>query len=435
MKIRIAICLLGILLAPCAYASESASVILTDGPTLFFIVVNAVLTWYFGFHKFNRFSVSHGPEVLTTVGILGCFFSIALALLNFDATNVSDSVPHLLEGVKTAFWASVSGVLGSLILRYRHYTHKDPIPQTEGAPKSATLDDVVAATQALQRSLSGSEEGSLLTQLKLMRQEQGDELRSLRTSFDTFAQRMSEDGSKALIEALKEVIRDFNTKISEQFGENFRHLNVAVEKLVVWQQQYKEELDKLQTLQKESAEDLRNASAGLGVFIDRAGGFAATAAALETTLRGLAQQHQQIDQSQRSMAEVLLQMKDVTPQFSRKVDEMTESMKQGVAKVQSDVSDVVKNLGTQMQASSSEMKQLLTDTLRKSQTEVNDGLTRSMEAVRQSVVALDKGLQEELNKSLESLGRQLASLSEKFVADYTPLTDRLREVVRIAGTA
>jgi phage-related minor tail protein len=128
-------------------------------------------------------------------------------------------------------------------------------------------------------------------------------------------------------------------------------------------------------------------------------------------------------------------MKDVTPQFSRKVDEMTESMKQGVARVQAEVGDVVKNFGVQVQSSSSEMKQLLTDTLRKSQSEVNDGLVRSMDAVRQSVVTLDKGLQEELTKSLETLGRQLASLSEKFVADYTPLTDRLREVVRIAGTA
>ena len=56
-----------------------------------------------------------------------------------------------------------------------------------------------------------------------------------------------------------------------------------------------------------------------------------------------------------------------------------------------------------------------------------------MEKIHQSVVALDTGLQEELTKSLETLGRQLASLSEKFVADYTPLTERLREVVRIAS--
>ncbi|MDA0558139.1 hypothetical protein, partial [Burkholderia pseudomallei] len=291
------------------------------------------------------------------------------------------------------------------------------------------------ATHALQLSLSGNEQGSLLSQLKLMRQEQGDELRMLRTSFDTFAQRMAEDGSKALIEALKEVIRDFNAQINEQFGENFKHLNAAVEKLVVWQQQYKEELDKLQALQKSSADDLRGASSGLALFIDRASSFAQTATALEGTLRGLAQQHQLIDQSQRSIVDVLSQMKDVTPQFSRKVDEMTESMKQGVARVQAEVGDVVKNFGVQVQSSSSEMKQLLTDTLRKSQSEVNDGLVRSMDAVRQSVVTLDKGLQEELTKSLETLGRQLASLSEKFVADYTPLTDRLREVVRIAGTA
>lgn len=224
-------------------------------------------------------------------------------------------------------------------------------------------------------------------------------------------------------------------RFNEQFGENFKHLNAAVEKLVVWQQQYKEELDKLQALQKSSADDLRGASSGLALFIDRASSFAQTATALEGTLRGLAQQHQLIDQSQRSIVDVLSQMKDVTPQFSRKVDEMTESMKQGVARVQAEVGDVVKNFGVQVQSSSSEMKQLLTDTLRKSQSEVNDGLVRSMDAVRQSVVTLDKGLQEELTKSLETLGRQLASLSEKFVADYTPLTDRLREVVRIAGTA
>ncbi|SAK82128.1 hypothetical protein AWB79_05434 [Caballeronia hypogeia] len=435
MKARAVLAVSCAALSPYAVAASPFSAVFSDTTTLFFILLNAVLTCYFVFYRFNRFAVVHGPEILTTVGILGCFLGIALALLHFDASNVSESVPHLLEGVKTAFWASVSGVFGSLLIRARHGLQKRPIPQADGAPKSATLDDVVAATHALQRSLSGTEEGSLLSQLKLMRQEQGDELKQLRTSFDTFAKRMSEDGSKALIEALKEVIRDFNTQINEQFGENFKHLNSAVEKLVVWQQQYKEELDKLQVLQKSSADDLRNASSGLALFIDRASGFASTAEALERTLKGLAQQHQAIDQSQRSMAEVLLQMKDVTPQFSRKVDEMTEAMKQGVAKVHSDTAEVVKTFGTQLQSSSAELKQLLTDTMKKSQTEVSDNLTRSMESIRQSVVALDKGLQEELSKSLESLGRQLASLSEKFVSDYTPLTDRLREVVRIAKSA
>lgn len=417
------------------HAASGFETVLHDNTTVFFIVTNVFLTLYFAFYNFNRFSVQHGPEVLTTVGIFGCFLGISLALLNFDAAKVSTSVPQLLEGVKTAFWASVSGVLGSLVIRARHHFQKTPIPQSAGAPKSASLDDVVLALQQMQKGLSGDEEGTLLSQIKLMRQGQSDQLQALRASFEAFASKIAEDGSKALIEALKEVIRDFNTKINEQFGENFKHLNAAVEKLVVWQQQYRDELDKLQVVQKAAADDLRKSAGGLSVMAERAESFTESAAALEALLQGLGQQYTLIEQSQRSLATVLVEMKDVAPQFAAKLDELADSMKVGVAKVQSDVSDVVRNLGAQVQSSSAEMKQLLTETLKKSQADVNVELLKGLDVVRESVVTLDRGLQEELTKSLETMGRQLASLSEKFVADYLPLTERLREVVRMAGQA
>lgn len=428
--------LLALLCMPCvSYAATTGtfSTLISDPITDGFVLVNIILAIFFAFVRFDRFAIVHGPEILTTVGILGCFVGIAHSLLHFDSTNVAESVPHLLEGMKTAFLASLSGVGGSLLIRGRHYFQKQPIPQRTGNPKAASLDDVVAATYALQQSLAGSEDSSLLTQLKLMRQEQVDELRLLRNAFDSFSQKMAEDGSRNLIEALKEVINDFNSRINEQFGENFKHLNAGVEKLVIWQQQYKNELDNLQALQKSSAEDLKEASIGLASFIAQAYSFAQTADALEETLTGLAQQHHEIDQSQRSISEVLLQMKDITPQFSRKIDEMTGSMTQGVAKIQEDMGNIVKDFGTQAQSFTSDMKHLLAETLSKSQSDVNAGLTQSMDKIHQSVVALDTGLQEELTKSLETLGRQLASLSEKFVADYTPLTERLREVVRIAS--
>lgn len=430
--------LLPLLFMPCAsYAAATVTftTITSDPITNCFVIINLALALFFTFIRFDRFAISHGPEILTTVGILGCFAGIATSLLHFDSTNVAESVPHLLEGVKTAFLASLSGVGGSLLIRARHYFQKQPIPQTPGTPKSASLDDVVAATQALQQSLAGSEDSSLLTQLKLMRQEQGDELRALRSAFDSFSQKMAEDGSKALIDALREVISDFNAQINEQFGENFKHLNASVEKLVIWQQQYKDELDTLQALQKSSAEDLKEASLGLASFIGQAASFARTADALDETLEDLSVQYEAIVQSQRAMSEVLSQMKEVTPQFSRKIDEMTTSMTQGVAKLQNEVSDIVRGFGTHAESFSSEIKQFLTETLSKSQSEVNAGLTQSVDKIHQSVVALDTGLQEELTKSLETLGQQLASLSEKFVADYTPLTERLREVVRIASAA
>ena len=43
-----------------------------------------------------------------------------------------------------------------------------------------------------------------------------------------------------LVEALRDVVQDFNARINEQFGENFKHLKEGVAKLRVWQEQHVE---------------------------------------------------------------------------------------------------------------------------------------------------------------------------------------------------
>lgn len=54
------------------------------------------------------------------------------------------------------------------------------------------------------------------------------------------------------------------------------------------------------------------------------------------------------------------------------------------------------------------------------------------EKVTKSLDEITGGLEKTLNTSLQSLAGQLAALSNKFAEDYTPLTDRLREVVRLS---
>jgi hypothetical protein len=71
--------------------------------TQFFIVVGIALTIWFAFARFDRFAVMHGPEILTTVGIFGCFLGVSIGLWSFDPNNVGTSVPKLLEGIRTAF--------------------------------------------------------------------------------------------------------------------------------------------------------------------------------------------------------------------------------------------------------------------------------------------------------------------------------------------
>ena len=56
------------------------------------------------------------PTLISTLGVLGTFAGITIGLLNFDTANLDTSIPLLLSGLKTAFFTSLAGMLGSLIL-------------------------------------------------------------------------------------------------------------------------------------------------------------------------------------------------------------------------------------------------------------------------------------------------------------------------------
>jgi hypothetical protein len=57
------------------------------------------------------------PSLLTTIGVLGTFVGILIGLMNFDVTDISKSVPQLLDGMKTAFVTSVFGMSGGISVK------------------------------------------------------------------------------------------------------------------------------------------------------------------------------------------------------------------------------------------------------------------------------------------------------------------------------
>src|SRR5258708_17111300 len=80
----------------------------------------AIFVFWLLFNIFyNEKAVSFGPTILTTLGIFATFLGIAFGLSEFDANNIQASVPALLGGLKTAFWASVAGGGGALLLKFR----------------------------------------------------------------------------------------------------------------------------------------------------------------------------------------------------------------------------------------------------------------------------------------------------------------------------
>jgi hypothetical protein len=439
--------------------------------------------------KFDRFAVTYGPEILTTMGIVGCFACIAWALLHFNSNNITASIPSLLNGIKTAFCSSFIGVFGALLIRGRHKFSKSASHQTkESAP--ASMDDLVKEITNLRKTLSGDEEGSLLSQVKMLRQDSNDQQKKLQESFDNFANKMLENNQKAFIEALKEAIQDFNQNLTEQFGENFKHLNQAVEKLVIWQEQYKQELETIKDYQSQFSNDMKQSSEAFTTVVEHAKQFTDIAQNLKLLLESMDTQKDVLFVQEKALSELLVTMKDHIPEFSVSTQKMITEISDGVKFVQSETakimsdysaevksvnnemrgsltdlikqtqdslttgiqnnvkaiqeaittvatqtSEIIKNHSAQLQSTQSEMKNVLVDGITKSQQELTAGIQENGRIIREGVLALDKELEKSLTDSLTSLGKQLASLSEKFVSDYTPLTDRLREIVRLARSS
>ncbi len=160
--------------------------------------------------RFNDKAVSFGPTLLTTTGIFATFLGITVGLFKFDASNIQGSVPALLAGLQTAFVGSALGVFWALSVKYRDYFFG--VRRAPGVVDTAlevTAADMVHHLKEITRALVGGEEGSLISQVKLLRQDANDRLDALRAAQTEALAMLSEMGSRALVEALEQVIRDF----------------------------------------------------------------------------------------------------------------------------------------------------------------------------------------------------------------------------------
>jgi chromosome segregation ATPase len=240
--------------------------------------------------------------LLTTFGIFFCFAGITRGLIDFDPADVRDSVPHLLQGIRTSFWASVFGIGCALTIKLRILFFGEPPISAAEVKAGATVDDLAVQLSRLNRSIAGADDDNLLGELKLARTDSNERLDGLKGSLERFSENMVAANTKALIQALSEIIRDFNTKLDEQFGQNFKDLNSAVEKLVVWQKQYEQQLNSLIEQERTTRAYLADASVHYAELVDRASAFTPTIDSLRKLLAQANSQSERLSTSLRDLA-------------------------------------------------------------------------------------------------------------------------------------
>jgi len=366
-----------------------------------------------GFHiRWTRRGVALGPTLLTTMGIFFCFAGIAWGLLDFDPGDIKSSVPHLLQGIRTSFWASVAGIGFALTIKIRYMLFGDAVAPAGQAETGASIDDLSEHLARLNRRVSKGEDTSVVDEIIKLRADSNLGFTRLHASFERYAEKVAESNSKSLINALQEVIRDFNAKINEQFGDNFKELNTAVGRLLEWQVQYEVQLNSLIRQETATRKSMSEAALRYTELVGKSTVFNSVAESLHVLLSNLETQRAHLETALTGFAGLIDKASTGLPEIEHRIVEMTRQIESGVR-------------GNQ---------DMLSAAMADSARILNDHLRQATEDSRKHIGMLDRALEEELRKSIESLGRQLTALSQKFVQDYTPLTAQLQRVVQLGRT-
>ena len=503
------------------------------------------------------------PQAIASLGVLGTFIGISYSLLKFNSGDIEASVPALLGGMRTAFITSVLGMIWSMSMKYyQNQKEKEYYQQQTKIDNDATIGTLIAylqnkdnldkekeqilsdyrtkmldATQEINKSLVGDKDSSVITQVQLIKSKVSDGFEAsqnqsknqheeLIKEFRDFAKTMAENNSKAFIEALNQTIHDFNEKIQEQFGENFKQLNIAVGKLLQWQEEYKNTIVEVTNNQKVIFEGIEAAKKSLESMAGHGDSIQKSAKELGNILVTLDKYQIELQQGLADLKEIGEQAKAMVPQVKvlsdetqngiketsetaigrvkevheasdkelvattkairerfnevyvemvnsgRQVEATTkealEAVKASSTSIENLSSKSVKTVNKQMEDISNALNQTVGEMLKvvsKYQDEMSNASSKAIETIKgasdklqnsalqvtqkvsDNLVTISKENNEELKKqqknmadnfedamsnAIYAMGNEMAKISQKFASDYTPLANKLGELVRIA---
>ncbi|MFV8449756.1 hypothetical protein ACNO65_06690 [Vibrio campbellii] len=399
------------------------------------LLVSSVILAVLG--KAPRFTASTA-NILTSLGILGTFAGIVVGLMDFDPQNIDGSIESLLGGLKTAFLTSLAGMAGSifykaalgLIPQKEHEETKSVGPEEIFSVMSQQLKtstEQLNASNELLSAIKGDEDSSLTSQIKNLRTDINDGQRTLNDQFkqtternaefqstlwkkmDEFGELLSKSATEQVINALKEVIVDFNEKLTEQFGENFKRLDESVKKLVDWQENYRHQLEDMATKYQMGVDAISSTEKSVAHINERA-------EAIPVTMEKL---HQVMELGHGQVT----QLEDRLEAFKDLRDKAVEAMPQ----IREQMDTTMNVIGDSVKAASTHYESMLVE----SQKIIDNFSTTATQSVDFMRTNLESGAEHVSNKLIESshtLGGKLAEASSDIQEQVGTATGGLSNV-------
>lgn len=410
--------------------------------------------------------LEHAPAVLVSLGILGTFIGIVIGLLDFDAHDIKNSIEGLLDGLKTAFITSLVGMSLSLVLKALDAWWFAPArSKAEIVPDTVTPEHIYGAMnrqvqllETLNQSLSGNEEGSVSGQLKLLRTDMNDfrqglardqqEFRqALFTQLTQFAEMLSRSATEIVIEALRQVIQDFNRNLVEQFGDNFKALNESVVKMIDWQEQYKQhvetlearietavrELERTATANEAISKSLATSEQSIGSIENHCQSIPSAIGQLTPVLQTNQHQIQELqrhleafvalrDQAVRAVPEMQQHMDAITKQLSEKMHEVATKMHEGAQEFGRSVDHTNTALTEASHVISSHTEQIGTN-MKDASEEFATSVRDTMEVMLRNAKTLEQQMGQAVEQTTLALSNEFKRVAEHIQSSFTASVD------------
>lgn len=296
--------------------------------------------------RINPYIFDSIPQIFTTIGILGTFIGIAYGLKNFDVDNIEKSIPDLLKGLKTAFIASIFGIIFSIIFSKLTAIRQRENERGKLSNETIALNKLIELITELKTNFHDSfiytdEHKQKIKPANVFRdiyeesRKQSLALQSFSTDlstkieagFDTIMSNQIQNGVIPELQAVKSAINDLADKMNDPTTEMTQ--NVVKELQIAMGTMIEEFKTSMSGSTKSELEHLTNllSQAG-GALTDFPNKLQTMTENLNENFRGLQEVVQQISKH------TLSQSEQATGQMRRQVEEMSETLKTTVGNLQ-----------------------------------------------------------------------------------------------------
>lgn len=429
------------------------------------IIVGVAIWLYIHVQRLNRTGnliehrrqVETYPSVVSTLGVLGTFIGISIGLLGFETNNLSESIPKLLSGLKTAFFTSIAGMVASIILSKKINSLYDGatggqddingaanlICQSVNAlskqisvesEKTLKFYDVVSQSiQNIVSNIGKSNEcvallektnaaikelsGGLERGISEVKDRMNDTNKLLGDKFDDFAVLLQKNNTEALVEVMRKVTEEFqsqmNALISRLVAENFEQLNNSVEQLNKWQVENKEMIQSLILQYKEMVDSFEQTSIVLSQVKDDTASMVGKGGKLAQLVKSLSEVIIE-DEKFKSISNDLQQTAELSKSNMESFDQSTKTLNEWVRKQRDFAESVVALIGKLNELN--EIKDYAGEFWKETKTGMNEAVNiikRGSDDLNTQLNGLDEKFYARLSTTLRNLDTCIQAIVDK----------------------